>query len=99
MKFLTRFATLLTLAVAAGAQQAPPPPLQAPWDGVPDRYRNVRYGKLGMPASSAEWKRQRPAVKKIVLESLGDIPARPAKLNVRTVSVDKKDGFTIEKFV
>jgi hypothetical protein len=79
--------------------QAPPPPLQQPWDGVPERYRNVPYGKLKVPESMAEWKRQRPEVRKIVVHSLGDMPARPAKLNVRTISVDQKDGYRIEKFV
>ena len=88
----------LVVIVAVFAQQTPPP-LQEPWEGVPARYRSIRFGELNVPSSAAEWKRQRVGVKKIVIDSLGDIPPRPAKLNVRTVAVDRKDGYTIEKFV
>ena len=95
---MNRLPLFLLLATFAAAQQ-PLPPLQQPWDGVPERYRNIKFGQLRMPDSAAEWKRQRPEVRKIVVNSLGDMPARPSKLLVRTVSVDKKDGFTIEKFV
>jgi dienelactone hydrolase len=38
-------------------------------------------------------------VKRIVLNSLGEMPARPSPVKVRIVSVDKKDGWRIEKFV
>jgi dienelactone hydrolase len=78
--------------------QAPPRPLQEPWDGVPERYRNIKFGKLKIPSSTAEWNRQRPEIKKIVIDSLGDLPPRPSPLKVRTLSVDEKDGYRIEKF-
>jgi dienelactone hydrolase len=79
--------------------QTPPAPLQEPWEGVPERYRSLKFGQLRIPSTIAEWKRQRPEVRRIVVESLGDLPPRPSSPPVRTVSVDKKSGYRIEKFV
>jgi dienelactone hydrolase len=76
-----------------------PRPLQEPWEGVPDRYRNIKYGQLKIPSSLAEWKKQRGKVKDIVVGVLGERPPRPSPLKVRTVSTDAKDGYRIEKFV
>jgi len=79
--------------------QAPPQPLQAPWEGVPEGFRNLPIGRLNIPDSLAGWKTQREKVKNIVLNSLGEMPPRPLPANVKTVRVDKKDGWRIEKFV
>jgi dienelactone hydrolase len=86
-------------AAAAGMAQTPPAPIQEPWAGVPEAYRNVPIGKLEIPAQLPDWKRQRPKIKAIVMNSLGKLPPRPAPAKVRTVSVDRKDGYRIEKFV
>jgi dienelactone hydrolase len=93
--------TLLVLAAvfALRAQTDPPQPLQLPWEGVPERYRAIRFGQLKLPSTMADWNRQRAQVKGIVLRSLGDVPARPSPLKVRTISVDRKDGYHIEKFL
>lgn len=88
---------LLLIALAAAGQT--PPPLQIPLEGVPERYRAVPVGKLRIPATQAEWKRQRESVKAIVVRSLGEIPPRPSPLKVRVVNVDRKAGYRIEKFV
>lgn len=77
----------------------PPPPLQAPWDGVPARYQNLPIGKFAIPRTSAEWAQRRGTVKQIVVNSLGELPPRPSPSAVRVVSVDQKDGYRIEKFV
>jgi dienelactone hydrolase len=86
-------------ALTLSAQNQPPAPLQQPWEGVPERYRSTKFGKLEVPSSLAAWKQERAKVKQIVLDSLGELPPRPKPLEVRTVSVDQKDGYKIEKFV
>jgi len=86
-------------AVAALLAQAPPAPLQQPWEGVPEGFRRLPVGRLETPASLAEWQKRRPGVKTIVLNSLGEVPARPSPVKVRTLSVDRKPGYRIEKFV
>lgn len=75
------------------------PPLQNPWEGVPTGFRNPGMGKLGIPVQLSEWERVRPWVRRVVIESLGELPPRPSPLNVRVVGVDQKDGYRIEKFV
>jgi len=79
--------------------QAPPAPLQEPWDGVPAAFRHLNIGRLQVPSRLPDWNKQRPKVKQIVLKCLGDLPPRPSPPKVQTVAVDKKDGYTIEKFV
>ncbi len=88
---------LLGLALKLPAQA--PPPLQQPWDGVPPAFRNLPVGKLELPRSIGQWRSERRKVKRIVVASLGTLPKRPSPLDVRTVSVDRKDGYRIEKFI
>ena len=94
MRLVVAIAFTLTLRA-----QAPPAPLQQPWEGVPERYKSMPIGRLAVPAKLEEWKRQHPEVKDIVLRSLGDLPPRPKPLEVRTVARDQRDGYTIEKFI
>ena len=79
--------------------QAPPAPIQEPWEGVPEGFRSLPVGTFRVPSSINEWKRERERVKSIVINSLGELPPRPAPVRVRTLSVDKKDGYRVEKFV
>ncbi|MBE0659467.1 MAG: dienelactone hydrolase family protein [Bryobacteraceae bacterium] len=97
---IAKSASILILAAGlAAAQDKTPPPLQQPWEGVPEAYRNLKYGKFAIPSSAAQWKTQRQRVRQIVIASLGDLPPRPSPSNVRIVSTDQKDGYRIEKFV
>jgi dienelactone hydrolase len=91
--------TIVSAIAVLGLYAQDPAPLQEPWQGVPPRYRNLPVGRLKIPGSQAEWKAQREKVKAIVLQSLGDRPPRPKPLKVRTVSTEKKNGYTVEKFV
>jgi dienelactone hydrolase len=90
---------LTALAALSSFAQAPPEPLQGPWAGVPEDFRNLPIGKLEIPAGVSRWKAQRERVKRIVVRSLGDLPPRPSPVKVNIVSVDKRNGWRIEKFV
>lgn len=90
---------LALLAVLSLRAQDPPAPIQEPWEGVPPAFRNLPIGKFHIPTTVAEWRKQRAAVKKIVIDSLGELPPRPSPSAVRVVSTEKKDGYTLEKFV
>jgi dienelactone hydrolase len=72
---------------------------QPPWEGVPPGYQNLPIGRLEIPSSLVEWEARRQAVRAILIRCLGQLPARPSPLSVRTVSTDQKDGYKIEKFV
>ena len=54
---------------------------------------------MEVPKDVGAWKKQRDKVKAIVVGALGELPARPGPVKVRTVSTVKKDGYTVEKFV
>lgn len=92
-----RAVLVLFLTVPLLAQT--PVPIQEPWEGVPPGFRSLPIGKFRIPASAAEWRKQRPAVKKIVVDSLGEMPPRPSPSQVRVVAKEQKDGYTLEKFV
>ena len=89
----------LTFSLSIVLAQNPPAPLQQPWAGVPERYRNLPAGRLEVPSKLTDWTKQRARVKDIVMRSLGEMPPRPKPSAVRTLSTDKKDGYSIEKFV
>lgn len=90
--------TLVFLAGLTLLAQPPSDPLQAPWEGVPESFRNLPIGKLAIPSTRAQWRNQRARVRRIVLESLGEMPPRPSTPAVRIVSTDHKPGWRIEKF-
>jgi dienelactone hydrolase len=66
---------------------------------VPERYQKLPIGKLAVPSSLAEWNKQRPAVGKIVVDSLGGLPPRPSRLDVKTLWTKERAGYKLEKFV
>jgi dienelactone hydrolase len=92
-----RIALMTLIALCVCAQT--PEPLQAPWVGVPEGFRKLPIGKFVVPASLTQWKSQRTRVKSIMVNSLGEMPPRPSPAAVRIVSVDKRPGWRIEKFV
>jgi dienelactone hydrolase/lysophospholipase L1-like esterase len=64
---------------------------------VPDAFKKLPIGKFQVPASAEAWKQQRPEVLHKVLQSLGDLPPRPAPQKVRVVSREIHRGFTVER--
>lgn len=73
--------------------------LQTPWDGVPEPFRHLSLGELRLPSSLIQWEHDREAVRQTVLQCLGELPARPDASSARTVSIQARDGYRIEKFV
>lgn len=64
---------------------------------VPAFYKNLPVGTLALPQDAAAWQRQRPAVHKAVVDSLGEFPARPSPQKVRVVSRELRRGYTLER--
>ena len=63
---------------------------------VPAVYRKMAAGEFPIPESVAAWNAQRPRVLKAVVESLGELPPRPAPPKVRLVSRELRSGYTLE---
>src|ERR1044071_5849068 len=95
---MTRQIVCLLFITANLVHAQSPENIQRPWDGVPSQYRNLPIGRLDIPSDLPHWREQRDRVKRIVVEALGDLPPRPSLSSVRTLSVDTKDGYRIERF-
>jgi dienelactone hydrolase len=75
---MNRIFILLLIGLSLSAQA--PPPLQEPWVGVPEGFRRLPSGKFEIPENLGRWKRERGRVRAIVLNSLGELPPRPAAI-------------------
>lgn len=64
---------------------------------VPERIKKLTFGQLAVPKDAAEWKAQRPDVRKKAIDSLGELPPRPTPLAVRRVAREIRNGYTLEK--
>jgi dienelactone hydrolase/lysophospholipase L1-like esterase len=64
---------------------------------VPRRYRDVKCGVFDPPANAAAWRHERAEVRRKVVASLGDLPDRPAPLQVRFITRELRPGFTLEQ--
>lgn len=64
---------------------------------VPKAYQRLKVGEFRVPEHAAEWKEQRPAVLRAVVESLGDLPPRPAPPRARVISRELRPGYTLER--
>ncbi len=72
---------------------------QEPWNGVPEYYRNWDYPDYPIPGSLSKWKDERIQIKETLNDLLGNIPARPEKLKVNTISRVQKNGYILEKIM
>ncbi len=82
----------------AALAQSPPDTLQAPWEGVPDELPQAAHRQTERPGDTHPVELAASQVKSIVLNSLGEMPPRPSPSAVKIVSVDRKNGYRIEKF-
>jgi dienelactone hydrolase/lysophospholipase L1-like esterase len=64
---------------------------------VPEAYRRLKVGEFRIPADASVWKEQRPSVFRAVVDSLGDLPPRPAPSRARIISREFRPGYTLEK--
>lgn len=64
---------------------------------VPEMYKKLPIGKFTLPESASAWQQQRPEVLRIVKDSLGDLPPRPAKPTGRVISRELRRGYTLER--
>lgn len=64
---------------------------------VPAPFKAMTVPAFPVPASKEEWAQQRPGVKAKVVESLGDLPPRPAKPKAHLVSAELRPGFRLER--
>lgn len=64
---------------------------------VPEAYKNLPIGNFSVPENADAWQKQRPEVLRIVKDSLGDLPPRPAKTTARVVSRELRRGYTLER--
>jgi dienelactone hydrolase/lysophospholipase L1-like esterase len=64
---------------------------------VPASFRSLEVPELPLPADAASWEKARPAVRRIVLDSLGELPPRPQPPVARIVSRELRRGYALEK--
>jgi dienelactone hydrolase len=72
---------------------------QSPWEGVPEYYQKWNYPDFQFPSALPAWKNDRVQVAATLQRLLGDIPARPKNLNVKTVFRKQMNGYVLEKFL
>ncbi len=72
---------------------------QAPWEGVPEHYRNWKYPDFNFPHKLSIWEDQRVKVRETIVDLLGEIPPRPEHLKVKTLYREKRNGYILEKFL
>lgn len=99
--YLLIFICLLLIDREAFAQvgDAPANFWQEPFEGVPEHYRKWEFPDYQFPKDVNAWKRERLKVRETLVDLLGEIPARPKKLNVRTLSRENRNGYVFEKFL
>ena len=57
----------------------------------------VRAPEFPIPPDASAWRERRPEVLRIVRESLGDLPPRPAPQRVRRITRELRAGYSLEK--
>jgi len=64
---------------------------------VPAAYKNLPIGKFQVPADAQAWQKQREETLRVVRQSLGDLPPRPAKPSARVVSRELRRGYALQR--
>lgn len=72
---------------------------QGAWEGVPEYYQKWKYPDFQFPSGLPAWKNDRVQVAATLQQLLGDIPARPKNLKVKTVFRKQMNGYILEKFL
>ena len=64
---------------------------------VPDAFKKMKVPEFPLPTTTDDWDVRRAEVKKKVVDSLGDLPPRPAKPKAHLVSAEIRAGFRLER--
>ena len=64
---------------------------------VPPAFKKLPVPEFRMPENAAAWNTERPHVLKVVKESLGDLPPRPAPQRVRLITREIRRGYVVER--
>ncbi len=92
--------SFLSIEIVSGQNSATPDSIwQEPWDGVPEYYQKWSYPDFQFPENLSEWNKKRTEVRETLNNLLGNIPDRPSKLKVKTLSREVKNGYILEKFL
>lgn len=69
------------------------------WENVPQPFQEYPFPDFQIPKRLSDWtENQRSAIRDIVIQSLGKIPPRPDKLNLKIVRREERDGYVLERF-
>ena len=93
------FAFILTATTSGQTKSSPDSIWQEPWEGVPEYYQKWNYPDYKFPGDLTTWKNDRVKVKESLQILLGNIPARPRQLKIKTLSREVKNGYILERFV
>lgn len=72
---------------------------QDAYEGVPEHYQKWNFPEYQFPADVNTWKKERLKVRQTLENLLGDIPARPKQLKVKTLVRENRNGYIFEKFL
>lgn len=64
---------------------------------VPAAFLKTGAGGFFVPKDPATWQKERPSIRHRVIESLGDLPPRPAVSGARVISREAWRNFSVEK--
>ena len=96
---MTNASILLLAAVASSGirplMAAAPPSLNA---AAPQWLESVKTPDFVVPASWDSWQIRRTEIRATLWKLLGDLPPRPVKPEIKILSREDADGFTLEKF-
>lgn len=97
--FLPLLYLLLTITAAYSQKESSDQFWQEPFEGVPEPYQKWDFPDFNFPLDVKTWNKERIKVRETLTDLLGQIPARPKQLKVKTVSRENKNGYVLEKFL
>jgi dienelactone hydrolase len=59
---------------------------------------NLTVPELTVPNDLAQWQTQRTTIRETLIKVMGDLPPRPKVTTVRTLSLENRGDYTLEKF-
>ncbi len=69
-----------------------------PWADVPESFRNLGVPEWKVPTDLSQWReRDQPRTRALLVELLGEMPARPDPAKVKVISREDKGDYTLER--